>query len=374
MNHVRRTPLALAALVAALLVALLPAGGSSTAASTVAERERWHTKVLARVQAPGFPANVVHHPNGRVYAGTFSNMRGDSLPSVVREWTRRGDLLRSWEVPGQDLAASHGVQVANVDARGRLIVLEKSTGKVLRLNLDTGRWTTYSRLRDLPACPLGLPGDGCTPNINDAGPIPNYAAWGPDGSMYLTDYGQAVLWRVPPGGGRARVWFADKRLDGIEFGTAGLALGPNRRSLFVMQQTSLGLGDLTVAQGKLYRIPLRGERTLTKLWQSRPMDLPDGFSFARSGRVYVANAGSNQLVVLDEEFAEVERVPALPVTGENGSPVPFDTPSNVTFAGRSVLVANQSFLGTTANHAILDVFVGERGVPIHIPRGAGVRR
>lgn len=370
MNRVRRTPLALAALLAALLVLLAPAGGSGAAA----ERERWDTRVLAKVQAPGFPANVVVHPNGRVYAGTYANAQGDTLPSIVREWTRRGQLLRSWEVPGQDLAASHGVQVTNVDARGRLIVLEKSTAKVLRLNLRSGRWSTYSRLRDLPACPLGQSGDGCTPNLTDDAPIPNYAAWGPDGALYVTDYGQAVIWKVPPGGGRARPWLMDKRLDGIEFGTAGIVTGPEHRALFVMQQTSLGLGELSVAQGKLYRVPLHGERTLTKLWQSQPMDLPDGFSFARSGRIYLACAGSNQLVVLDPHYDEVERVPALPVTGDNGSAVPYDTPSNATFAGRSVLVANQSFLGTRSHHAILDVHVGERGVPVFIPEDAGVRR
>lgn len=371
MKTARRTPIVLASLLATVAVVvplLAPAAGSG---SVAAERERWHTKVLAMVQAPGRPANVVLHPNGRVYAGTFAGPQSDGLPSIVREWTRDGDLLRSWEVPGQDLAASHGVQVATVDARGRLVVLEKSTAKVMRLDLRTGRWSTYSRLRDLPACPSGQPGKGCTPNLHDAAPIPNYAVWGPDGSLYLTDYGQAVLWRVPPGGGRARVWLADKRLDGIELGTAGLALGPRRGALYVMQQTSFGLGDVTVTHGKLYRVPLRGERTLTELWESRPMDLPDGFSFARSGRVYVANAGSNQLVVLDAAYDEVERVPALPVTGDNGSSIPFDTPSNMTFAGRSVLVANQSFLGTTRHHAILDVHVGERGVPLFVPRGAG---
>lgn len=365
----RRTTLTLAALLASLLVALAPVGGSGAA-----ERERWDTRVLARVGAPGHPANVVLHPNGRIYAGTFSSPQGDRVPSVVREWTRRGTLLRSWEVPGQDLAASHGVQVATVDARGRLVVLEKSTGRVLRLDLASGRWSTYSRLRDLPACPPGGAGAGCTPNLDDAGPIPNYAAWGPDGSLYVSDYGQAVLWRVPPGGGRARAWLTDKRLDGVEFGTAGLVLGPSHRALYLMQQTSLGLGDLAVAQGKLYRVPLHGDRTLVKLWQSRPMDLPDGFGFARSGRVYVACAGSNQLLVLDQDFAEVERVPALPVTGDNGSPIPFDTPSNMTFAGRSVLVANQAFLGTDDHHAILDVYVGERGVPTFVPDGAGARR
>jgi sugar lactone lactonase YvrE len=361
---------AIAALLTALLALLVPADG----AGAVAERERWHTKVLAMVEAPGRPANVVLHPNGRVYAGTFASPQTDGLPSVVREWSRRGKLLRSWEVPGQDLTVSHGVQVANVDAHGRLVVLEKSTGKIMRLALRTGRWSTYSRLRDLPACQLGLPGEGCTPNVSDAGPIPNYAAWGPDGSLFVTDYGQAVIWKVPPGGGRAQPWLVDKKLDGIEFGTAGLALGPHRKALYVMQQTSLGLGDPAIAQGKLYRVPLVGEPALTKLWQSRPLDLPDGFGFARSGRIYVANAGSNQLVVLDPEFREIERVPAAPLTGENGSPVPFDTPSNMTFAGQSVLIANQGFFGNPAHHAILDVYVGERGVPTYIPANAGVRR
>ncbi|WP_183092303.1 SMP-30/gluconolactonase/LRE family protein [Nocardioides stalactiti] len=371
----RRTSLAgagaLAAVLSVLVAVLVPVGGSGTVA---AERERWHTKVLAMVEAPGRPANVVLHPNGRVYAGTFASPQTDGVPSVVREWSRRGELLREWEVPGQDLSVSHGVQVAHVDARGRLIVLEKSTGKILRLQVRTGRWSTYSRLVDLPACPLGMPGEGCTPNLSDAGPIPNYATWGPDGSLYVSDYGQAVVWRVPPGGGKARPWLVDKKLDGVEFGTAGLVLGPRRKALYVMQQTSLGLGDPTVAMGKLYRVPLRGERTLTTLWESLPMDLPDGFSFARSGRIYVANAGSNQLVVLDADFAEVERVPATPLTGENGSPVPFDTPSNMTFAGRSVLVANQGFFGNPAHHAILDVHVGERGVPPYVPEGAGTRR
>ena len=90
----------------------------------------------------------------------------------------------------------------------------------------------------------------------------------------------------------------DKRSTGSSSARPASCSAP-ARALYVMQQTSLGLGEPTIAQGKLYRIPLHGERTLTKFWQSRPMDLPDGFSFARSGRIYVANAGSNQLVVLD---------------------------------------------------------------------------
>ena len=61
----------------------------------------------------------------------------------------------------------------------------------------------------------------------------------------------------------------------------------------------------------------------------------------------------------------------MPGTGENGSPVPFDTPSSATFAGRRVFVANQSFTGDRDHHAVLDVYVGERGEPVWIPRRAG---
>lgn len=330
------------------------------------DREVGHTKVLARVEAPGYPANVFRHPNGRVYAGTFSNPRGDSVPSVVREWTRAGTLLRSWTVPDQDLTQPHGVQVATADARGRLIVLDKGSGRVLALNPRTGRWSTYSQIRDVPG---------------GTGPIPNYAAWGRHGELYVTDYGQPVIWRINRVGGKARVFHRDQRLDGGTFGTTGIVYRPRQQALYVMQQSSLGLGEPTIAQGKLYRLFIGEDPngdvqppSLTRLWTSGLLDLPDGFSFGTSGNVYVALAGTNQIAVLDKQYRPVRKIGAL-VSGDNGSPIPFDTPSNVTFAGESVLVANQSYLtGTETHHAILDVHVGETGAPVYIPDSAGRRR
>jgi hypothetical protein len=183
-----------------------------------------------------------------------------------------------------------------------------------------------------------------------------------------------VIWKVPPGGGRALAWFTDPRLDGTDFGTAGLLLAPGHRALLLTQQSSADGPDAT--QGKLYRLPLRHGRpgALHLLWTSRPTDLPDGFGIGRSGRMYVADAGpQNQLVVLAPDGTELERFPATPFTGDNGSKVPFDTPSSATFLGRRVLVANQGYTGDTSHHAILDVYVGERGVPVFVPRRAGRR-
>ena len=151
-----------------------------------------------------------------------------------------------------------------------------------------------------------------------------------------------------------------------------MLLSRNHRSLLITQQSSAQEPDVT--QGKLYRLPIRhGKPTELKLmWTSQPTDLPDGFGIAKSGNIYVANAGlTNQIVKLSPKGEELARFPEVPGSGENGSAIPFDTPSSATFLGRRIMVANQSFFGDTSHHAILDVFVGERGAPVFIPSRAG---
>jgi sugar lactone lactonase YvrE len=362
---------ALTAVAVALATGTLATGtlGAPAAGDEPGQRERWDTRVFSKVPRPGYPAFVYAHPNGRLYGGTYTNPQGDSERSRVFEWTRRGTITRSWTVPRQNLDEDRGVQVATSDAAGRLVLLEKSTSRVLRLDTRTGRFTTYSRLTDLPTCATDA--EPCSPNATECPAIPNFAAWGPEGGLYVTDYGQAVIWRVPPGGGKATPWYTDARLDGGEFGTTGLLLAPSRKALLITQQTG---SQATPTQGHLYRLPIgrAKQKELTVLWTSQPTDLPDGFGFGRSGRIYIANAGlTNQLVVLSPEGEELERFPESPGSGENGSKVPFDTPSSATFLGRRLMVANQSFTGNRENHAILDVYVGERGKQVFVPRRAG---
>lgn len=363
----RRIALVLAAL--ALLAA--PAAASA--------RARWNTQVFALIPTPGFPALAYVHPNGRVYEGTYENPAGDSVPSRVLEYTAGGTLLRSWTVRGQDLSSGHGVQVATSDAHGRLILLDRSPARALVLDTRTGRQRTYSTFADLPLCPaLGTPSAPCSPALRDEPPMPDYAAWGPDGSLYVTDYQQAVIWKVPPRGGRAQVWLADRRLDGDMFGTAGIALAADRRTLLFTQASSAGvsvpaLGTLNPSTGKLYAVTA-GARpgTLRQVWESRPVDAPDGFAIAESGHVYVALAGSNQIAEVGANGREIDRFPALPLTGDNGSSVPFDNPSSAMFLGTRLMVANQSFVAGDRDHqAILDVEVGETGLKPFIPANAG---
>jgi hypothetical protein len=359
------------ALAVFLAVVALPAQAAK-------ERPRWDTRVLTLVGTPGFPARAYVAPKGRIYEGTYENPAGGHEPSRVREYSGSGALLHSWSVPGQNRSGGQGVQVATSDARGRLVLLDRDPARVLILNprKPVHKFRTYARFRDLAPCLPGATGPNCSPTITDDPPVPNYAAWGPGGALYVTDYLQAVIWKVPPGGGKPKIWLADPKLDGNQFGTTGIVLEPNHRTLLVMQQSSAGAGDGDPTTGKLYSVRIRPDHKpgeLQRVWESQPVDGPDGFWIARSGRIYAALAGSNQIAVIGRDGADLGRFPSAPQTGANGSDVPFDTPSSVMFKGTRLIVANQSFFsGDPANQAILDVEAGERGMPEFIPRRAGL--
>jgi hypothetical protein len=333
-----------------LLVAVLTAVAWSPASA--APRQRWDTRVFATVPAPGFPAYVHAHTNGRVYAGSYVDS-GSTAPSKVFEWSAAGKLLRSWVVPNQVLDQDHGVQVANQTRNGRLVLLETSTASILTLDLSTGH---FQRVVRFPA-----------------GAVPNYATWGPGGALFVTDYTQGVIWKVPHGSRTPMRWFTSPALSGIEFGTTGIRFRPRTSDLLISQQTAADGASLPT-NGHLYRLILEkngGPGTLQTLWTSRPGDLPDGFGIGRSGHVYVALAGlANQLVELTASGAEVARF-GQPATGANGSSVPFDTPCSATFLGTRVLVANQSAVqGDPSHQAILDVEVGEPGLAAYLPETA----
>ncbi len=205
--------------------------------------------------------------------------------------------------------------------------------------------------------------------------MPNYSVWGPKGELYVTDFTQAVIWRVPPGGGTPQPWFTDKRLDGLEFGTTGIALSPDRRALYVMQQTSLGLGELSIGTGKLYKLPIASDGrpgSLSKVWESRLAELPDGFGIAKSGRIYIGNAGlMQQIVVLDAAARRSSDSPRRPDRRQRiADPVRRTVERHVRRQPHPGRQPGQP-LGNTAHHAILDVNVGEPGVKIYIPAGAG---
>jgi sugar lactone lactonase YvrE len=251
--------------------------------------------------------------------------------------------------------------VAAQDAQGSLYLLDQVPPRVLKFDPHTGTQSTYATFSDVH-----------TDTVMDNPPEPDYAAWGPDGSLYVTDYTQSLIWRVPPGGGKAKVWFTDPQLDGTLFGPAGIVLMPDHKTL--MLDTSAG-GVTTVGNpttGKLYKLPINPNGSpgkLQKIWESGPTQAPDGFALAQSGNVYMAlvGPGTNQLVEISPSGKELGRAPSTPLANQQLS-VPFDEPSSVQFDGDRMIVTNDAYFSGDQTHwVIYDVYAGEPGAPVYVP-------
>ena len=363
-----------------VLFALLGLCGSAAAGS----RPRGDVQVLALIPPPGYPA-LPHIVGNKIFEGTYDNPNGSPLPSRVLEYTSFGELLNSWTVYGQDTSQPHGVQVAANDAEGRLYLLDKTSGRIIRLDPKTGEQTLYGLVPHIPPCSSAPAGAECKDATQDLAPMPDYAAWGPDGSLYVTDYQQATIWRVPAGGGTAQIWLTDKRLDGGRFGTACIVLMPDHHTLLFDQASNGGLGSLRTvlnslgptngvvdpATGKLYEISILPDGQpgpLTQLWESGPADAPDGCALTTGGNIFVALAGaSNQIVEVNSGGHELARF-GQQFTGTNNSSVPFDTPSGLGCLRTNLVIANQSYLaGDSANQALLDLETGEQCASVFVP-------
>lgn len=364
--HMARTAVVIACLAAAAVA--IP--------SAAAARSQFDIRVLAHVPAPGYPALTLVAPDRTIYVGTFYGASGgDNGPSKVFAYSPDGTLLRSYTITGQTPGASHGIQVAAIDAHGLLYLLDQAPARVLTLDPSTGVQRTYATFADVPTCTAAPGARDCSDTVQDNPPEPDYGAFAPDGSLYVTDYQQGLLWRVPAGGGAAHVWFTDPQIDGAVFGPAGIILMPDHRTL-MFDTSSGGLttpGNPTT--GKLYTIPIDPNGApgpLTRRWESGPREAPDGFALAQSGNVYVAlvGPGANQLVEVSPSGQELARAPASALANQQMQ-VPFDEPSSVQFDGQRLIVTNDPYFSGDASHMVLfDVWAGEPGQPIYVPPAA----
>lgn len=354
----------LATLLATLLVA---------APAAAQEREPLDVAIFARVPSPGQPEGIAVDLDGTVYVGTHNHGNGDAeAPSEVFAYDPSGELLRSYTVEGQELDDDHGILAMAFDADGLLYILDRNPPRVFVLDPDTGAQRTYATFRDVPPC-RGEPDGDCSATVTDLDVFPDYPVFAPDGTMYVTDLEQALVWRVPPGGGEAEVWFTDPRLESV-FGPNGIQFLDDGRTLLFAQTGSTPPGTTDPGTGKLYTLPVLEDGSpgeLEVFWEGRPVDGPDGFAIAESGNVYVALAGANQVLLLSPDGEEVARVPTTPL--ENAAQeVPFDNPASVAFLGERVLVTNQSFFaGNEDNWVVFDVFAGETGLPLFRPEVPG---
>lgn len=351
-----------------VLVALLALPLTGTAGAQ--ERDRLDVRVLTRVPSPGQPEGIVVDTDGTIYVSTHNHGNGDAdAPSKVFAFDGDGELLREYEIELQADDEDHGILQMAFDADGLLYVLGRNPAHVFTLDPATGDQEVYGTFADVPPCAAAGEDEPCSDTVSDLAAFPDYPVFAPDGTMYVTDLEQALIFRVPPGGGEAEVWFTDARLESV-FGPNGIQFLADGETLLFAQTGSLPPGTDDAGTGKLYTLPVADDGTpgeLELFWEGQPVDGPDGFAIAESGNIYVALAGANQVLVLSPDGEELDRVPATPLDNQQQE-IPFDTPASVAFLGQRALVTNQSFFtGTEDNWAVFDVFAGEEGLPLYRP-------
>ncbi len=252
----------------------------------------------------------------------------------------------------------HGVQVANQTRNGKLVLLETSTASVLVLDI-----------RHREVHPRGPAARGRRAQLRDLGRRAA-ACWSPTTP-------QGVIWKVRRDGTVSK-WFASRHLQGVEFGTTGIVYRRGQHDLLISQQTTLG-GDTLPTNGALFRLPVTAQGRpgrLSTLWTSRPARAARRFRH-RPLRPHLHRDGRADRPAgraLGHAARSSTASPTRRSAGDNGSPIPFDTPCSATFLGTKVLVANQSAIFGDASHqAILAVEVGERGRAPYLPKQARFR-
>lgn len=147
------------------------------------------------------------------------------------------------------------------DAQGRIWACESAQSAVIRFDPASSVIETIS---------TGAPGEPMA--------TPNWGAFGPDGTYYVTDSGS---WKGRDGrifvirGGQTSLWSTAS----LDFPN-GCAVAPNGRSLWVLESTP----------GRLVRIPILADGSAgnREVLADLPGTVPDGIAFATDGSVVIA--------------------------------------------------------------------------------------
>ena len=279
--------------------------------------------VFAPVPPPGAPEGIVVARDDRVVVATNS---ATGTPVVLR-YTADGELEKTTTLAGVE--PGFGVRgLASPDGSPDVVyAVTARPAAVLRVDLVTGTASTYAPVPDLPACVAVVLAGACEYSPVDNPPAPRAAAFGADGSLYVADAGQAVVWRVRPSGGQAELFHQAVEYLGTD-GLSGVAVdGAGRLVLTVAAAPTQAQG------GVVYRL---ADGMLAEVATVPAGERPIGVAVdSLSGRLLVALAGAGRLLILDDTGAEVARFPKPEDTA-------LDTPVGVALRGSEALVTEQA--------------------------------
>ena len=349
------------------------AGGARTASAGNPPRPLGDSQIFATVPSPpGFPEGVAVNGD-RVYVSGPAQFGYFVQPSVLAYDINTGALVAEYPILGQNPNLPQAAAGIAFGKNDMVYVADLQQG-VIRFDVDQpgGPQEVYApAVPDLPTCASAPAGTPCSLTAINRPPLPNELVFDKQGNLYLTDSMQATIWRIPPGGGQPEIWFQSPAMD-MDFGPNGARVSPKGDKLYVaLSFNQFGIGGIYTIP--LVDAPAASDLQLFHLYN--PGDIADGIAFGKSGKLYVALAGTSQISVLRPDGTEEARYsgPARNPADES-QPLPWANPSAIAFDDktRSLLVTNHAIFAPNPGplFAVFDVFVDDKADHLarpHVP-------
>jgi sugar lactone lactonase YvrE len=302
------------------------------------------SRVIAPVPFPGYPEGIAV-ANGKIYVSgpAAFGVPGNFVPSLIHVYDlATGAMQPPIQIQNQPVEGLRALSCLTADKDGNLYVVDEQQG-IVKINAQTGVQSIYAA----PFYPV------YTSAFNPPAPLlPNDLAFDKNGYLYVTDTFQATIWRVPPGGGTPTVWFQGPQIDGA-FGPNGIRFDEKGEKMYFAVTFDAGF------QGRIHTLPLVDAPTAAdmQLFHTyEPGAGPDGIAFGKSGKLYVALAGSSQISVLNADGSEAARY----------SNPAWQNPANIAFNDNegTLLVTNHASLVQNPVFNVFDVYVNDKAAKL----------
>lgn len=293
-----------------------PARAARTAAPSGPLPATWPTVPVGAVLpfavlgVGGGAGGLTTGPAGAVHAATDAPGESRS-PSTLLTWDRNGRTLARAAVPAQPADRSRGVSALATTLTGEVLATDASSARLLRYAPPTRTWSVVATVPDVGPClvPQLAP---CQPGLQDTAPLLRGLAVDRDGTAYVADAGQGVLWRLSPGGAGLESWYAAADLLGDQ-GLAGIDVDASGAVLITVTRLPGLMADGSGTLDRLRRNPDASAGARTTITRFAPGEDVVDVAVGSAG-VYVALRGSSAVVTLTPDGSERLRVTGAALT------------------------------------------------------------